>query len=451
MPNNDVKGALVADSAAILNAIRNGASVNYKEYVPAVIGSTDVRKVGAIIMQYPELQNEFLHTLVNRIGAVMLTTKMYENPWAFAKQGVLEFGETMEEIFVNLAEPFKYDPAVAESEIFKREIPDVRSAFHVLNFQDFYKVTVTQQQLKLAFLSNDGVQDLVTGIVNSMYSAANYDEFLVMKYMVARSILDGVMTGVVVPTVSKANSDDIVIKVKNTSNQMTFMCPDYNPAGVRNFSPKEDQYLISSADFDATMNVATLAQAFNMDKAEFDGHHVMVDSFGKLDNERLQKLFGTDSWYAEISSGDLAKLAQVPAVLVDKAWFMVWDNLAEYSDQYNGQGLYWNYWYHVWKTFSVSPFANCAVFVTAAQTVTGVTVTPATATLPKGASLDLTAKVATTNFANQAVKWTVTGDGNTVTTGGRVTLAANATGTVTVTATSVADPSKTGKCTITVG
>lgn len=451
MPNNDVKGALVADSAAILNAIRNGASVNYKEYVPAVIGSTDVRKVGAIIMQYPELQNEFLHTLVNRIGAVMLTTKMYENPWAFAKQGVLEFGETMEEIFVNLAEPFKYDPAVAESEIFKREIPDVRSAFHVLNFQDFYKVTVTQQQLKLAFLSNDGVQDLVTGIVNSMYSAANYDEFLVMKYMVARSILDGVMTGVVVPTVSKTNSDDIVIKVKNTSNQMTFMCPDYNPAGVRNFSPKEDQYLISSADFDATMNVATLAQAFNMDKAEFDGHHVMVDSFGKLDNERLQKLFGTDSWYAEISSGDLAKLAQVPAVLVDKAWFMVWDNLAGYSDQYNGQGLYWNYWYHVWKTFSVSPFANCAVFVTAAQTVTGVTVTPATATLPKGASLDLTAKVATTNFANQAVKWTVTGDGNTVTTGGRVTLAANATGTVTVTATSVADPSKTGKCTITVG
>lgn len=451
MPNNDVKGALVADSAAILNAIRNGASVNYKEYVPAVIGSTDVRKVGAIIMQYPELQNEFLHTLVNRIGAVMLTTKMYENPWAFAKQGVLEFGETMEEIFVNLAEPFKYDPAVAESEIFKREIPDVRSAFHVLNFQDFYKVTVTQQQLKLAFLSNDGVQDLVTGIVNSMYSAANYDEFLVMKYMVARSILDGVMTGVVVPTVSKTNSDDIVIKVKNTSNQMTFMCPDYNPAGVRNFSPKEDQYLISSADFDATMNVATLAQAFNMDKAEFDGHHVMVDSFGKLDNERLQKLFGTDSWYAEISSDDLAKLAQVPAVLVDKAWFMVWDNLAEYSDQYNGQGLYWNYWYHVWKTFSVSPFANCAVFVTAAQTVRGVTVTPATATLPKGASLDLTAKVETTNFANQAVKWSVTGDGNTVTTGGRVTLAANATGTVTVTATSVADPSKTGKCTITVG
>lgn len=451
MPNNTTKGALVADSAAILNAIRNGASVNYREYVPAVTEETDVHKVGAIIMQYPELQNEFLHTLVNRIGAVMMTSKMYENPWAFAKQGVLEFGETMEEIFVNLAEPFKYDPAVAESEIFKRQTPDVRTAFHILNFQDFYKVTVTQQQLKLAFLANDGVQDLVTAIVNSLYSAANYDEFLVMKYMVARSILDGTMTGVVVDPVSKENSDNIVIKVKNTSNQMTFMCPDYNPAGVRNFSPKEDQYLISSADFDATMNVATLAQAFNMDKAEFDGHHVMVDSFGKLDNERLTKLFGEDSWYEEIGAADLAKLAQVPAVLVDKAWFMVWDNLAEYSDQYNGQGLYWNYWYHVWKTFSVSPFANCAVFVTAPQTVTSVTVTPATATLPKGASIDLVAKVVTTNFASQAVNWTITGTDNKVTGGGRVTLAANASGTVTVTATSVADPTKTGKCTITVG
>ena len=105
----------------------------------------------------------------------------------------------------------------------------------------------------------------------------------------------------------------------------------------------------------------------------------------------------------------------------------------------------------MWKSCAVFPFANWAVFVTAPQTVRSVAVTPATATLPKGASLDLTATVVTENFANQAVKWTVTGDGNKVTNGGRVTLAANATGTVTVTATSVADPSKTGKCTITVG
>ena len=33
---------------------------------------------------------------------------------------MLDFGETIEDIFVEIAQPFKYDPAVAESKVFKR-------------------------------------------------------------------------------------------------------------------------------------------------------------------------------------------------------------------------------------------------------------------------------------------------------------------------------------------
>ena len=129
---------LTNSSVDILNAIRNSATIDYKNYVPlATKDAESIREIGSVLMNYPQLQNEFLSALVNRIGRVMITSKMYDNPWAMFKQGMLEFGESIEEIFVNIAKPFQFDPSVAEDKVFKREIPDVRSAFHVMNYQKY--------------------------------------------------------------------------------------------------------------------------------------------------------------------------------------------------------------------------------------------------------------------------------------------------------------------------
>ena len=112
MPNIPNKVNLTGSSVDILNAIRNSATANYRGYVPEATNSADsIREIGAIIMDYPTLQNEFLSALINRIGRVLITSKMYSNPWAIFKQGMLEYGETIEEIFVNLAKPFEFDPA----------------------------------------------------------------------------------------------------------------------------------------------------------------------------------------------------------------------------------------------------------------------------------------------------------------------------------------------------
>lgn len=442
---------LSGNSVDILNAIRNSATQNYKDYVPvATKDAQSIKEIGAIIMDYPALQNEFLSALVNRIGRVMLTSKMYSNPIEMFKKGMLEFGETVEEIFVNIAKPFQFDPAVAESEVFKREIPDVRSAFHVMNYQKFYKATISDRELKQAFLSWDGVSNLIAKIVDAMYTGANYDEFLTMKYLLARHILDGHMTVQEIPAVSTANMKTITADIKGTSNKMTFMNSDYNIAGVQNFALKDNQYLIMNAQFDATMDVEVLASAFNMDKAEFMGHRVMIDGFGNLDIARLNVLFADDPNYTEISSDELNALNAIPAVIIDGDWFMVFDNLQEFTEQFNGQGLYWNYWYHVWKTFSVSPFANTALFVAGAPSVTSVKVNPSTANASKGQSLQLIATVETENFAPQTVTWTSDNEHAKVDSRGKVTLDDSATGTINITATSVYDSEKTGKCAITV-
>lgn len=444
---------LTNSSVDILNVIRNNATINYKTYVPvATADAESIREIGAIIMDNPQLQNEFLSALVNRIGRVLVTSKMYANPWSMFKKGTLEFGETIEEIFVNIAKPFQFDPNVAETNLFKREIPDVRSAFHIMNYQKYYKTTIQNDQLRQAFLSWQGITDLIAKIVDSMYTGANYDEFQTMKYMLAKHILNGRMYPITIPAVTEANIKSIVSTIKGVSNNYEFMSNKYNVAGVQNFSKKKDQYLLINSNFDATMDVEVLASAFNMDKAQFIGQRVLVDSFGSLDIERLNILFADDSTYTEISESDLQALDAIPCVLVDKDWFMIFDNFHNFTEQYNGEGLYWNYWYHVWKTFSVSPFANNALFIPGVPSVESVTVSPANATVKAGQTISLSAVVQTEYFAPQSVNWTSDTEGVTVSKGGLVTIGADVSPDtpVTITATSVYDNEKSGISTITV-
>lgn len=451
MPVRGEVKTLTNSSVDILNVIRNNATQNYRDYVPLATKDADsIREIGTVIMDYPNLQNEFLSSLVNRIGRVIVTSKMYSNPWEMFKKGMLEFGESIEEIFVNIAKPFEYDPGVAESEVFKRVIPDVRSSFHVMNYKKFYKSTIQENDLRQAFLSWDGITDLISRIVDQMYTGANYDEFQTMKYMLAQKILKGQLYPVTIPEVTSSNMKSIVSQIKGISNKFEFMSESYNIAAVKNFSKKDDQFIIVNAQFDATMDVEVLASAFNMSKADFLGHRVLIDGFGDLDTARLHYLFENDPNYNEVSSTEMEALNKIPAVLVDREWWMVFDNMEQFTEQYNGQGLYWNYFYHVWKTFSSSPFANNAMFIPAVPSVTSVTVTPSKGTVAKGSSLQLTANVTTQNFAPQTVTWSSDNENVTVSETGIVSVGTTATGTAIITATSAYDTTKSGKATITV-
>ena len=449
MPTIPKTQTLNASSVDILNAIRNSASTNYRDFVPTAKSTPEsIRRIGEIIMQYTPLQNEFLNALVNRIARVIITSKMYSNPLSMFKKGLIDFGETIEEIFVNIANPHQYDVEESENKVFAREIPDVRAAFHTLNYKKFYKQTIQNKDLNQAFLSWDGITDLISKIVNAMYTSANYDEFVTTKYMLARAILDGRLSAI---TVDANDAKGAVTKIKGVSNALTFMSNNYNAAGVQTFTDKDDQYLLVNSQFDSEIDVEVLASAFNMSKADFMGHRILIDGFGTLDVARLNALFKDDPNYEEPTQDTLTALNAIPAVLVDKNFFMIFDNMYEFTENYNGQGLYWNYFYHTWKTFSMSPFANALVFVPAVPSVTSVTVSPTAITCKKGQSVQLSVSVETENYAPKTVNWKSDTDGVTVDINGHVTVATSVTATTAkITATSTYDNTKSGSCTVTI-
>ena len=93
------------------------------------------------------------------------------------------------------------------------------------------------------------------------------------------------------------------------------------------------------------------------------------------------------------------------------------------------------------------------VYVPETPSVTSVTVSPRSAAVKRGSTVQLSASVETTGFASQAVNWAVTtvgfGDTVTVDKAGLVHVDKNAPldkGMCTITATSVFDSTKSDEC-----
>lgn len=421
-----------------------------------------LHQIGQMIVEYKPTRNAFVDTLINRIAMVIVTSKTWDNPWSVFKRGTMDLGETIEEVFVNIARPFQFNPDKAEKTLFRREFPDVRVTFHRMNYQKYYKVTISQQQLRTAFLNWSGISDLVTRIVDSLYTGMNYDEYIVMKYMLCRAVLNGGIGGYkVADFTDNSNLGDLIASVKGTANNMRFLSPKYNAAGVMSATQPESLYCFIDTMLDARVDVNVLASAFNMDKTEFIGRRILIDGWGNHDAARLQLLFEDDEDYTPFTSGELEILDGIGAIVADRNLWMVFDNLQEMENVNNGEGLYWNYWLHVWRTFSLSPFANAVAFTKDAFEVTGIEITladgspiPAGMSIPRGGSVQLKANVSGTGVYNDAVTWNVyqAQESGTYIMGGTLRVATNETAeAVVIRATSIADPTQLVQVTISIG
>ena len=352
---------LNATSAQIINTIRANASYEYQSQVPEVTDEKSLIRVGDKIMGAPAFRNQFVNALINRIALVVVKSMTFNNKFANLKKGYLEFGETIEDVFVKIAKVVNYDPNKAISRELKRTLPEVESAFYKMNWQVMYPVTIGENELRQAFMSFQGIENLITKIIDAVYTAAEYDEYLLFKYLIIKAIAHGKMYAIGVNTTTDMKNSAKAFR--GTSNLLEFPSTTYNEAGVLNTTPKERQIIFMDSQFNADFDVDVLASAFNMDKADFMGRLELVDSFATFDNTRWEQLRKAGNNIEEVTAAELELTKNVKAVLVDSDWFQIYDNLTEFTEQYLGSTMEWNYWLHTWKTIASSPFANAICFV----------------------------------------------------------------------------------------
>ena len=337
----------MANMVNILNTILANASADYQSRVPTAT-QNNISEVGSAVMSYRATENEFLSALVNKVAMTIVRNKTFRNPLAVLKKGGVPLGRNIEEIYTNPATGTAFDPTGAK--LLERSLPDTKAIYHSMNRQGQYKATVSKAQLIQAFTSYSALEKLLNSIVNSIYSGDNLDEFMLMKQLFASAIEGGKIKTVDTGLSSISDLDGaktFVKSVKTVGQAMEFPGSTFNSyydinkdtdaKPVITWTPLDNQVLILRNDISVDVDVELLAKAFNVSYTDLKQRTLIVDGFGSATN--------------------------CGAILCDEAFVQVYDNLTQMESFHNGEGLYDNYIYHHWQTYSLSLFANAVAFM----------------------------------------------------------------------------------------
>lgn len=407
-----------SDGSKLLSYIINQDPV-LSENIDLPVQGESIKPIGKIIVDNTRYKNAFINA-INLIAVTIITKNDWDNPWEeFTEQGRIDFGQSVREMIVDLVEAHDYNEYRNNATHFlQHEIPDVYNYIYDINFQKFYKVTVNDSEIAMAFNNETGLYDLISNIYSRLYESYKYDKYQVDKYQLCRRIIDGTIPSAYIANFTTNTPRQNVAFMKGYSNKMTFRSPNYNPAGLRLATPFGEQRLIINTDFEAQISTEVLATSYFLNEADFKTKSALIDGFNDFDTTRLSEVLGNQ--YVAFTEDELTKLSNVVGVIISDNFFRDFyysmDTQAENggttktTEFYNPETLDNTLWLHAWRIFATNPFSNCICFSKTASSVTAVDVTPATATVSVGQNVQLKAVVTTTGITNPSVQWTVDSD-----------------------------------------
>lgn len=413
-----LKGLNTSDGSKLLSYIINQDPI-LSENIDLPKQGESIAPIGQIIVDNQRYKNAFINAL-NLIAVTLVKKNDWENPWEeFTEQGKINFGQSVREMIVDLVEAYDYNEHMNSATHFlEQEVPEVYNYIHNINFQKFYKISVNDTEIAMAFTSESGMYDLISDIYSRLYESYKYDKYQVDKYQLCRRIIDGTVPSVAITGFDSNTVRQNVAIMKGVSNKLTFRSPKYNPAGLRLATRFEDQRLIINTEFEGQLSTEVLATSYFLNEAEFKTKSSLIDGFNDFDTQRLSNLLGDQ--YVAFTEGELARLSNVVGMIIADDFFMDYyyslDTQSESAgatkntEFYNPETLTNTMWLHTWRIFSTSPFANAVVFTKTASSVTNVSVDPSSATVTKGQNAQFTADVTTTGITNKSVQWTVDAD-----------------------------------------
>lgn len=323
----------------VASAIYRVASPNFQSTIgdPNEVSSLEFMNG---LLEYPDTLGVEFMNLATRIGRVIAHRNILTNKLAPFKMENMALGYTMEEYFVECAKEHAYDQADAENTLYKRELPDIKTAFYVVNRKSYYPSTITDDDMRKYFVSWDGVNSLIARIVDSMYNGDNKDDYNYMKRALVNHYENGLMKIVNTSAVTDTNTaKELARKITEYVSYLTEPTNEYNAMAVTKQNDYEDIYVILNGKSNSYLNIDWLSQTFQLEFAEFKAHVLVLPTLPSTTQGTIE------------------------ALVVDSEIYRVFDQKYSVGVAYNAKGLYWNYFLHHWEGIATSRFANAIAFV----------------------------------------------------------------------------------------
>lgn len=371
---------------AKLNAIRAAATNAYQTTVPLAT-IDNIKDVGKAVLSAPQtVQNEFYAGIINLVGMQMIDVMAFTNPLTSLKKGTMEYGMTIEDIYVEMASAHEYVSGTRTGDSvpdpFKITKASVKAAFYHTQLERQYKVTIHQQDIRRAFLSADPVGTLTSALMQSLRSAEEYDDYRMTVALMARQIeaaetdastkwngavnlvtdYNALFNKTLDAETALYDKDFLtymVEQIKMWSNRLVYPRSDMNVAGVINSLPKERQDMIMLGDVDSKLTSYLTPWAYN--KADLSiGNFLPIDAWYSIgaDATAVPVITPDD---IEIK-GELGGAGPVVAVLYDREMPKIYNKVNITDSAHNGAGHYDNIFRTVADIYAASPFRNFIAF-----------------------------------------------------------------------------------------
>lgn len=318
--------------------------------------------------------NQFMDILVNRIAYTYVRGQNYKNPLAVFKGNKINYGSTIQEIAPNWIKAHSYEDD-AET-LLKLHRPESEVWYHSQNRRDQYPISVNVDELRTAFTDEYGLNNLVAQLMNTPNNADEYDEFNIMKNLIAeyetrwgfyKYHLDDYPA-------DDASGKAFLTALQTLGGKLQFPSSVYSGTDIPVFAHPSELVLLVTPEAQASLNVNTLAALFNVDLAKVSYRTVLIDEF---------------------------PIPDAVALLTTEDFFVCHDTLYNTTSFWNPQTLTTTYWLNHWGVYSVSPFVPAILFTTAAgtvtptikQAVTGLAVTAEPGTVGLGGSVSIVTKL----------------------------------------------------------
>lgn len=299
----------------------------------------DAAKVVIADDSYAGLRNQIFEALLNRIAITVIKKKSFTNPLAMFKMGYMPYGDTLQEIAIDVAEAQQYK--TGNQNQFEVSEADVKAAYHTVNRQQFYKRTVYDAELQKAFLNEGGLSNMINSIVQTLSESNTIDEFIYCKKLINSYVANTAYPiqatqKLSVPNISARPRTETNLKyfledVKKRLRKMSFPTREYNAANLMDQVAPSELVLIMNSDIVAINEVNNLSAAFNPQYLDLNIPIIPVDQVD-------------------------ATNSSVIGAIVSRRTFDIRTTKEVFATAYNAQALYTNYFFHIHQIYTASPF-----------------------------------------------------------------------------------------------
>ena len=293
-------------------------------------------------------KNEFLEALYNKVLYSRVSSMDFTNPFKKYDSYPVKFGDTIENIFVEIPKGYEFDKNATDP--FTKKIPDVKALYASINYELQYQTTIQDALLRRAAINEYGFMNLIDTILASLSKGMSLDEYNAIRYMLANSDIYATAEPEVIArgTDATETAKNMTRAIADCISQMQLPMTANNKLHILNNAAPSDLVLVIKYGLKNMIDLDFLTGVFNLEKVSMVKNIIEVDGFqcAKPGTQGTPEITGKDYDF----------------VILDTRGFDCHVALQDGGMIYNPKGKYTNHFLNLWKIVAFKTFANARAF-----------------------------------------------------------------------------------------